>query len=108
MKVLHLRMPALLFCLILALPLAALSQHAVPDRLPDDLGGKTLYGYLMDLKNAHLPPSVFLDSTRYSGEDRENARRAARLIIDAATAKMEAAGAPDQYNLYLRAWAQDL
>jgi uncharacterized protein YdbL (DUF1318 family) len=98
--------------LLLALALCTLSlaafAQAVPDALPDDLGGKTLYGYLMDLKNNYMPAKVFQDAVKYTDENRENARRAAALIIDATTAKMEQTGAPDQYMLYLRAYASDL
>ena len=94
--------------LCLVFPAGAFAQSPVPDELPADLGGKTLYGYLMDLKNTYLPAKVFSDPVKYADADRENARRAARLVADAATAKMEEARKPDQYNLYLRAWAQDL
>lgn len=98
---------SLLLALILcALPLAVLAQ-AVPDALPADLGGKTLYGYLMDLKNNYMPAKVFQDAVKYTEENREDARRAAALIIDATTAKLAQAG-PDQYMLYLRAYASDL
>jgi hypothetical protein len=93
--------------LLLAMP-AALATSPVPDTLPDDLGGKTLYGYLMELKNQFMPAKVFADPVRYSDEDRENARRAARLLIDATSVKMTEAGKGDQYNLYLRAYAYDL
>ncbi len=99
---------AALLCLSLILPAAAMAESAVPDALPDDLGGKTLYGYLMDLKNLYMPAKVFQDATKYSDVDRENARRAARLMIDATTKKMEQSGTEDQYNLYLRAYAYDL
>ncbi len=100
-------------CLILSLllcafALTALAQAAVPDALPDDLGGKTLYGYLVGLKDEFLPAKVFQDATKYSDENRENARRAATLIISATTAKMQETGTPDQYMLYLRAYASDL
>ncbi len=98
---------SLLLALVLcALPLAVLAQ-AVPDTLPADLGGKTLYGYLMDLKNNYMPAKVFQDAVKYTDANREDARRAAALIIDATTAKMAQAG-PDQYMLYLRAYAGDL
>ena len=99
-------------CMILALllctlPLAALAQ-TVPETLPDDLGGKTLYGYLMDLKNNYLPAKVFQDAAKYTDENRENAARAAALMIAATTDKMQQTGTPDQYMLYLRAYASDL
>ncbi|HPF88072.1 MAG TPA: peptidoglycan-binding domain-containing protein [Candidatus Limiplasma sp.] len=102
-----------LLCLLLTLavclvPLAVLAQGAVPDTLPADLGGKTLYGYLMDLKNNYLPAKVFQDAAKYTDENRDNAKRAAVLIVDATTAKMEETGTPDQYMLYLRAYANDL
>ncbi len=102
-----------LICLALiavcALPvLTAAESSSVPDALPQDLGGKTLYGYLMDLKNQYAPAKVFQDAVKYSDQDRENARRAARLIIAATTEKMDATGQPDQYFLYLRAYASDL
>ena len=94
--------------LFLMCPAAAFAQSPVPDALPEDLGGKTLYGYLTGLKKDYLPARVFSDPVKYTDADRENARRAAGLIIDAATAKMEEAGKQDQYNLYLRAWSLDL
>ena len=94
--------------LVLMCPAAAFAQSPVPDILPEDLGGKTLYGYLTGLKKDYLPAKVFSDPVKYTDADRENARRAAGLIVDAATAKMEEAGKQDQYNLYLRAWALDL
>lgn len=87
---------------------AALAQAMVPGTLPDDLGGKTLYGYLMDLKSNFLPEKVFQDATKYTDENRENATRAATLIVSATTAKMAEAGSPDPYMLYLRAYATDL
>lgn len=80
----------------------------VPDTLPEDFGGKTRYGYLMDLKTNYMPASVFSDSVKYSDSDRENARRAVELMILASTQAMEKAGAPDQYNLYLRGYSLDL
>lgn len=80
----------------------------VPEKLPEDLGGKTLYGYLTELKTTYAPLKVFSDAVKYSDADRDNARRALRLIVDAATQKMDSAGAADQYNLYLRAYAYDL
>lgn len=100
----------LIFACILFLmcPAAAFAQSPVPDALPEDLGGKTLYGYLTGLKTDYLPAKVFSDPVKYTDADRENARRAAGLVIDAATAKMEEAGKQDQYNLYLRAWSLDL
>ncbi len=98
----------LLALLLCVLPFAALAQSAVPDALPADLGGKTLYGYLVGLKDEFLPARVFQDATKYSDENRENAKRAAALIISATTAKMQETGTPDQYMLYLRAYANDL
>ena len=59
-----LRFLALVLALIL--PVMALAQSAVPDALPDDLGGKTLYGYLMELKNQYAPAQVFQDAAKYS------------------------------------------
>ncbi|HPJ03516.1 MAG TPA: peptidoglycan-binding domain-containing protein [Candidatus Limiplasma sp.] len=87
---------------------AAFAQSVVPDQLPDDLGGKTFYGYVMDLKNTYLPAKVFQDAVKYTDLNREDARRAARLIVDAVTAKLAELGAPDQYYLYLRGYCADL
>lgn len=86
----------------------AAAASPVPDKLPEDLGGKTLYGYLTELKTVYAPSKVFSDAVKYSDTDRDNARRALRLIVEATTQKMEQAGAPDQYNLYLRAYSNDL
>lgn len=102
------RFITLLLILCLSFPSAILAQSPVPDELPADLGGKTLYGYLTDLKKLYAPPTVFSDHVRYSDQDRENARGAVRLIIDATTEIMEKAGKPDQYNLYLRGFSYDL
>lgn len=89
------------------LPMIA-SGSPVPDTLPEDFGGKTRYGYMMDLKNTYMPATVFSDAVKYSNSDRDNARRAIELLILAATQAMETAGAPDQYNLYMRAYSHDL
>ena len=91
-----------------ALAVSAVAESAVPDTLPADLGGKTLYGYLMDLKNQYLPAKVFQDAVKYTDQNREDAMRAAALIVDATTAKMQETGKLDQYMLYLRAYATDL
>ena len=99
---------ALALLVSLALTCVVIAESPVPDRLPEDLGGKTLYGYLMDMKNQYAPAMVFQDSVKYSDQDRENARRAVRLIVAAATEKMDGAGQPDQYFLYLRAYAHEL
>ena len=93
--------------LAFALPVLSLAE-AVPDALPEDLGGKTLYGYLVGLKDQYAPAKVFLDAVKYSDQDRENARRAARLLIAATTQKMDQTGQPDPYFLYLRAYASEL
>lgn len=101
----------LFFLVLLLLSTALLSaaaQTAVPDALPDDLGGKTLYGYLVDVRDAYLPARVFQDAVRYTEDDRANARRAAALIVDATTAKMLETDTADPYLLYLRAYARDL
>ena len=68
----------LILSLMLSLtpPSIALTESPVPDELPDDLGGKTLYGYLMELKSQYAPAKVFQDAAKYSDLDRENARRA--------------------------------
>ena len=68
-----------ILCLILAFalftfPLVSVAQETVPDKLPADLGGKTLYGYLMDLKNNYLPAKVFQDATKYTDENRGKTR----------------------------------
>ena len=101
----------LILCVVFAgcnvLPMTA-SGSPVPDTLPEDFGGKTRYGYMMDLKNTYMPATVFSDAVKYSNSDRENARRAVELLISAATQAMETANAPDQYNLYLRAYSYDL
>ena len=99
---------ALIAALMLLIPVVSLAVSPVPDALPEDLGGKTLYGYLMDLKSQYLKAKVFADAVKYSDEDRENARRACKLIILATTQKMEEAGKEDQYNLYLRGYSYDL
>jgi len=62
----------------------------------------------MDLKSQYTPAMVFQDAVKYTDQDRENARRAAQLIAAITTTLMENAGQPDQYNLYLRAYAFDL
>lgn len=100
----------LILSLMLSLtpPSIALTESPVPDELPDDLGGKTLYGYLMELKSQYAPAKVFQDAAKYSDLDRENARRAARLIVEATTQKMDETGQPDQYFLYLRAYSYEL
>lgn len=102
------RLLMILLVLSLAFWISTVAESPVPDILPDDLGGKTLYGYLMDLKTTYAPSKVFSDAAKYSDADRENARRALHLIDDVATKKMEETGTPDQYNLYLRAYANDL
>ena len=79
----------ILLVLSLAFWISTVAESPVPDILPDDLGGKTLYGYLMDLKTTYAPSKVFSDAAKYSDADRENARRALHLIDDAATKKME-------------------
>lgn len=98
-------------CIVIAgfnlLPVTA-SDSPVPDALPEDFGGKTRYGYLMDLKASYMPATVFRDTVKYGESDRDNARRAIELLILATTQAMEQAGAPDQYNLYLRAYSYDL
>lgn len=99
---------ALVLLLALILPLVSLAASPVPDTLPEDLGGKTLYGYLMDLKKDFMPAKVFQDAVKYTDENRENARRAISLMIAATSQKMASSGAEDQYNLYLRAYAYDL
>ncbi|MCE5344135.1 MAG: peptidoglycan-binding protein [Eubacteriales bacterium] len=99
---------SLILCFVLMMPALALAEATVPSELPADLGGKTLYGYLMDLKSQYIPSRVFQDAVQYTDLDRENARAAAKLIVDATTRKMEEAGQPDQYMLYLRAYAYDL
>ena len=62
----------------------------------------------MDMKSQYAPATVLQDAVKYSDQDRENARRAIRLIVAAATEKMNGAGQPDQYFLYLRAYAYEL
>ncbi len=99
---------SLVLLLPLGVPLLALAESPVPDAVPEDLGGKTLYGYLVDLKTQYLAAKVFQDAAAYTDQDRENARRAIRLIIDATTQKMDQTGQPDQYFLYLRAYAYEL
>lgn len=103
---------AILVCCVIAVSLPSFtvlaSDAPVPETLPEDYGGKTLYGYLMDLKNTYLPAKVFSDAVKYSDQDRESARRAANLLILGATQAMDKSGAEDQYNLYLRAYAYDL
>ncbi len=80
----------------------ALASSPVPGQLPADLGGKTLYGYLTGLKKDYLPAKVFTDPLKYGEADRENARRAIRLIVAAVDEQFGKAGKADQYNLYLR------
>jgi len=99
---------ALVLLLALILPVVSLALSPVPETLPQDLGGKTLYGYLMDLKKEYMPAKVFQDAVKYTDEDRENARHAINLVILATTEKMASTGTEDQYNLYLRALAYDL
>ena len=99
---------AMLVFVLCTVFLVSLAQSAVPEQLPEDLGGKTFYGYVMDLKNTYMPAKVFQDAVKYTDLNREDARRAARLIVDAVTAKLAETGAPDQYFLYLRAYANDL
>ncbi|HRX08822.1 MAG TPA: peptidoglycan-binding domain-containing protein [Candidatus Limiplasma sp.] len=98
----------LLMLMVCSIPFLVIAQSSVPDELPADLGGKTLYGYLVDLKNSYLPAKVFQDAVKYSDQNREDAKQAAKLIVDATTAKMQDTGSPDQYMLYLRAYATDL
>ncbi len=65
----------------------------MPDELPADLGGKTLYGYLMELKNQlHARDRLYRRAVKYTDEDRENAKRAAKLTVDATTAKWRRRG----------------
>ncbi len=99
---------SLMLLLSLSLPPMAFAESLVPDSLPEDLGGKTLYGYLMDLKAQYVQVKVFQDAVKFTDQDRENARRAAQLIIAATSQKMEVTGKPDQYFLYLRANAYEL
>ena len=94
--------------LTLCAAVAAASETAVPSELPRYLGGKTLYGYLMEVRNSFLPKKVFQDATRYSDQDRANARAAATLVISATTAKMDGEEKPDPYMMYLRAYAREL
>ncbi|MBE0601205.1 MAG: hypothetical protein IH607_05405, partial [Firmicutes bacterium] len=98
----------MLVLMLCMLSFAAFAQSVVPDQLPADLGGKTFYGYVMELKNTYMPAKVFQDAVKYTDLNREDARRAARLIVDAVTAKLAEMGTPDQYFLYLRAYANDL
>lgn len=98
----------MLLIMVCSIPFPAFAQSAVPDELPADFGGKTLYGYLVDLKNSYMPAKVFQDAVKYSDQNREDAKQAAKLIVDATTAKMLETGSPDQYMLYLRAYATDL
>lgn len=99
---------ALVLLVSLAQPFVVIAESPVPDKVPEDLGGKTLYGYLMDIKSQNAPATVFQDAVKYSEQDRENARRAIRLIVAAATEKIDGAGQSDQYFLYLRAYAYEL
>ena len=66
----------LILCVVFAgcnvLPMIA-SGSPVPDTLPEDFGGKTRYGYMMDLKNTYMPATVFSDAVKYSNSDRDNA-----------------------------------
>lgn len=110
-----LKMKRLRLCIILvslvvcsSLPHVSANEPLVPDALPKDFGGITRYGYMMELKTNYLPAKVFVDAIKYTDQDRENARRAAELIILASTQAMEESGTSDQYNLYLRAYAYDL
>lgn len=99
---------AMLAFVLCAVFLVSFAQSSVPDQLPSDLGGKTFYGYVMELKNTYMPAKVFQDAVKYTDQNREDARRAARLIVDAVTAKLQETGTPDQYFLYLRGYAYDL
>jgi len=97
----------IMIVLVLCLLSAAAVASPVPDEVPDDFGGKTFYGYLVGLRDEYLPAKVFTDPTAYSDEDRENARRAARLIVEAVTRSFEEKGTEDQYNIYLRGYAYE-
>ena len=98
---------AILVLMMLTIVTVPMAIAAVPDEIPQDLGGKTFYGYLVGLKDQFMPKAVFQDAVKYNDQDREQARKAALLLIDATTQKMTESG-DDPYYLYLRAFAYEL
>ena len=72
----------------------------VPGELPADLGGKTAYGYVMDLKNAYLKKDIFTGEG-YSQAEKDNARQAVRLIVDLISAGFDQNG-PNAFEAEIR------
>ena len=79
----------------------------VPDVIPPDLGGKTVYGYVMDTRKQYLPSSVFTNTEKYTEADRNNARRAAKLLVTLISAGFDAYGV-NMYDLEIRGYCYSL
>lgn len=93
--------------LVLCLLTITVWASPVPDEIPEDLGGRTFYGYLIDLKNEYLQKGVFTDAAKFNDDDRENARRAANLIIKAVTEANEESGEVSKSTLWVRGIAYE-
>lgn len=98
---------SILSVLVLCVLTITVWASPVPDEIPEDLGGRTFYGYLVDLTNEYLKKGVFTDAAKFSDDDRENARRAANLIIKAVTEENEESGAVSKSTLWVRAIAYE-
>ena len=77
------------------------ADSPVPDTMPTDLAGKTEYGYLVEMRAAYLPASVY-ENADLPENDLNNARRAARLIANSITRRFDAYG-QNPYELEIRA-----
>lgn len=72
---------------------------SVPQTLPEDLGGKTVYGYVTDLMKQYLPDDVFTGTTR-SEQEKTDARAAIALILQVCNEQLYEK--QDQYWLHIR------
>ncbi|MBE0600196.1 MAG: peptidoglycan-binding protein, partial [Firmicutes bacterium] len=80
---------------------AGTADSPVPDVVPADFGGKTEYGYLAELRNTYLPAKVYGNADTPAA-DLNNARRAARLVSDALSRRLDTYG-QNPYELEIRA-----
>ncbi len=73
----------------------------VPDARPADLGAKTEYGYLVEMRTQYLPSGAW-EPADLSADGLNNARRAAKLISETITSRFDAYG-QNPYELEIRA-----
>ncbi len=71
----------------------------VPETLPEDLGGKTVYGYILDIMKQYLPDDIFTNDS-YTDQQKFDARGAIALVLQVSNEQLYEK--PDQYWLHIR------